>query len=269
MNDSPQPFSPEEPSIPQAAVSPVVKPFPVWSGWDVMFLFFFTSFSAIVFATLGNSISHLLQIKFSFARVLLHSENEGIYLIFYQALLDVVILLFIYFTITLKYNSPFLKSIKWKSSQALRVAPFIPLGILLALAVAGVSALFPSPSELPIEKLLKQPHAAFFFASLGIVVAPFVEEVVFRGFIYPVVESWIGSFGAIVATAALFSVVHISQLWGSWPAIGLISIVGLTLSIVRAKTDSLFPSFVVHLAYNTTISILFIIGIFVGGFPAS
>jgi len=59
-----------------------------------------------------------------------------------------------------------------------------------------------------------------------------------------------------------------AALWGSWPAIGLISTVGLTLSIIRAKTDSLFPSFVVHLAYNTTISILFIIGVFVGGFPA-
>lgn len=232
-----------------------------------MFLVFFTSFSAIVFATLGNAISHLLQIKFSFARALLHADNEGIFLIFYQAILDGVIFLFIYFTITLKYNSPFLESIKWKPSQPLRVAPFFPLGILLALAVMGTSTLFPSPADLPIEKLLKQPHAAFFFAALGIVVAPFVEEVIFRGFIYPVVERWVGPHGAIVATAALFTGVHISQLWGSWPAIALISLVGLTLSIVRARTDSLFPSFVVHLAYNTTITILFIIGVFVGGFP--
>ena len=268
MNDSFESPPTQEPLDPQAVVSPPAKAFPVWSGWDVMFLFFFSSFSAIVFATLGNSISHLLQIKFSFARVWLHSENEGIYLIFYQAILDGVILLFIYFTITLKYNSPFLKSIKWKPRHPLRVAPFFPLGILLALVVAGVSAFFPSPMELPIERLLKQPHAAFFFATLGIVVAPFVEEVVFRGFIYPVVERWVGSYGAILGTAALFTGVHLSQLWGSWPAIGLISTVGLTLSIVRAKTDSLFPSFVVHLAYNTTISILFIIGVFVGGFPA-
>ena len=267
MNDSFQFPPPEEPSNPQAPVSPPVKAFPVWSGWDVMFLFFFSSFSAIVFATLGNSISHLLQIKFSFARVLLHSENEGIYLIFYQAILDGVILLFIYFTITLKYNSPFLKSIKWKPRQPLRVVPFFPLGILLALAVVGISTLFPSPAELPIEKLLKQPHAAFFFASLGIVVAPFVEEVVFRGFIYPVVERWVGPYGAIVATAALFTGVHLSQLWGSWPAIALISVVGLTLSFIRARTDSLFPSFIVHLAYNSTICLLFLVGILVGGLP--
>ena len=267
MNDSSHFPPPEERANPQTPVSPPVKAFPVWSGWDVMFLFFFSSFSAIVFATLGNSISHLLQIKFSFARVLLHSENEGIYLILYQAILDGVILLFIYFTITLKYNSPFLKSIKWKPRQPLRVMPFVPLGILLALAVVGISTLFPSTAELPIEKLLKQPYAAFFFASLGIVVAPFVEEVVFRGFIYPVAERWVGPFGAIVATATLFTMVHISQLWGSWPAIALISVVGLTLSFIRARTDSLFPSFIVHLAYNSTICLLFLVGILVGGFP--
>lgn len=267
MNDSFESPPTQEPLLPQAVVSPPAKAFPVWSGWDVMFLFFFSSFSAIVFATLGNSISHLIQIKFTFARELLHTENEGLYLIFYQAVLDGVILLFIYFTITLKYNSPFLKSIKWRSREPLRVAPFFPLGILLALAVMGISTLFPSPVDLPIEKLLKQPYAAFFFALLGIVVAPFVEELVFRGFIFPVMERWVGTIGGIVTTALLFTGVHVGQLWGSWSAIALIAIVGLTLSFIRAKTDSVFPSFIVHLAYNSTICLLFFVGIVVGGFP--
>jgi len=268
MNESIVFHTPDELPNLEAPVASVVKAFPVWSGWDILFLIFFTSFSAIVLATLGNSISHLLQVKFSFVRAFLHPDNEGIYLIIYQGMLDGVILLFIFFTITLKYNSPFLESIKWRPARTLRIAPFIPLGILLALSVLGISTLFPSSIDSPIEKLLKQPHAAFLFASLGIIVAPFVEEVMFRGFIYPVAERWVGTSGAVLFTAALFAGVHVSQLWGSWPAMALISIVGLTLSIVRAKTDSLFPSFVIHLAYNTTISILFIIGVFVGGFPA-
>jgi hypothetical protein len=44
--------------------------------------------------------------------------------------------------------------------------------------------------------------------------------------------------------------------------------VGLTLSVVRARSDAVLPSFVIHLTYNTTISILFVVGIFVDGFPA-
>ena len=233
-----------------------------------MFLVFFTSFSAIVLLTLGSSISHFLQVKFSLARILLHSDNEGIYLILYQAILDGVILLFIYFTITLKYNSPFFASIKWKPSQPIRLGTYIPFGIGLALSVMGLSMLFPSPQDLPIEKLLKQPYAAFLFASLGIVVAPFVEEIVFRGFIFPVIERWLGSVGAVLATAILFAGVHVAQLSGSWGAIALILLVGLTLSAVRAKTDALFPSFVIHLSYNATICLLYIIGVVVGGYPA-
>ncbi|MFN8009353.1 MAG: type II CAAX endopeptidase family protein [Terriglobia bacterium] len=258
----------ESTDLPAEVLPSPFKPFPVWSGLDVMFLIFFTCFSAIVLVTLGRSISHFLQIKFSWARVLLHSDNEGMYLILHQAILDGVILLFIYFTITLKYNAPFLASIKWKPRQPLPIGIYFPFGIGLALAVMGLSMLFPPPQDLPIEKLLKQPYAAVLFASLGMVVAPFVEEVVFRGFIFPVVEGWFGSLGAVLATAVLFAGVHVTQLWGSWPAIALILLVGLTLSAVRARTDSLLPSFVIHFSYNTTICLLYLIGVVVGGYPA-
>ena len=65
---------------------------------------------------------------------------------------------------------------------------------------------------------------------------------------------------AVGVTAVLFTAVHVSQLWGSWVGILLILLVGLTLSIVRAKTDSLVPSFVIHLSYNSTIALLFLAG---------
>ena len=144
---------------------------------------------------------------------------------------------------------------------------YVPLGVILALAVLGASTLFPNPQESPIEKLIKVPLTAFLFAALGVLVAPFVEEVVFRGFLYPVVERRIGKTGALVTTALLFSGVHVSQLWGSWPAIILITVVGFTLSSVRAQTDALLPSFIIHFPYNSTICLLFLIGVLVQGFP--
>ncbi|PYV90700.1 MAG: hypothetical protein DMG05_09450, partial [Acidobacteria bacterium] len=69
------------------------------------------------------------------------------------------------------------------------------------------------------------------------------------------------------ATALLFTTVHVTQLWGSWSGIVLILLVGITLSTVRAKTDSLIPSFVIHLSYNSTICLLFLVGSLVKGFP--
>ena len=94
-----------------------------------------------------------------------------------------------------------------------------------------------------------------------------MEEVIFRGFLYPVVERRLGKTGALLITALLFSGVHVSQLWGSWPAIILITVVGFTLSSVRAHTDALLPSFIIHLSYNSTICLLFLIGVLVHGFP--
>jgi membrane protease YdiL (CAAX protease family) len=196
-----------------------------------------------------------------------HAASEGIFLLCYQATLDILILMFIFFTVTLKYNSPFLPSIKWANHRRPYFLIFIPIGVLLAFAVLGISVLVPAPSKPPIEELLRHPITAFLFAALGVFLAPFVEEVIFRGFIYPVVERSAGKVLAVVSTALLFTGVHVSQLWGSWVGIVLIFAVGLTLSTVRAKTDSLVPSFVIHFSYNSTIAVLFAIGAAVKGFP--
>ena len=267
MTDSPIPPPWVENPQPDELVTPAAPRFPVWSGWDVAFLFCFAAFSVLMLAAAGEAAKHFVHSKFPSIRFLLQSPNEGIYLFLFQALLDVLILLFIYFTVTLKYNAPFLESLKWSPKRQLRIAIYIPVGIVLALAVLGTSTLFPDQQDSPIEKLLKVPLTAFLFATLGVFVAPFVEEIVFRGFLYPVVERRFGKTGALVATALLFSGIHVSQLWGSWAAIVLITVVGFTLSSVRAHTDALLPSFIIHLAYNSTICLLFLVGVLVEGFP--
>ncbi len=253
------------PSLPDQPVPE--SRFPVWSGWDVLLLLCFASFSAIFMGAVGGAVSHLLQIKISSLQGLPRSTSEGIFLLCYQAVLDVLILLFIYFTVTLKYNSLFLPSIRWVHQGISTFLTYFPLGIVLALAVLGASTLIPTPTKPPIEELLKHPATAFLFAALGVFLAPFVEEVVFRGFIYPVIERRGGKLPAVVSTALLFTAVHVSQLWGSWAGILLILLVGLTLSTVRARTNSVVPGFAIHLAYNSTIAVLFAIGAAVKGFP--
>jgi membrane protease YdiL (CAAX protease family) len=267
MTDIPAPSPSVESSEQNEPVVPGPPPFPVWSGWDVIFLFCFAAFCVLMLAAAGEVVKHYVHSKFPSARFLLQPPNEGIYLFLFQGLLDALILLFIYFTITLKYGAPFLESLKWLPRRKFRVVIYVPVGIVLALAVLGASTLFPNPQESPIEKLIKVPLTAFLFATLGVLVAPFVEEIVFRGFLYPVVERHIGKAGALVTTALLFSGVHVSQLWGSWPAIVLITVVGFTLSSVRAQTDALLPSFIIHFSYNSTICLLFLIGVLVQGFP--
>ena len=241
--------------------------FPVWSGWDVILLICFAGFSAIFLGAVGGAASHILQVSIPVLKSLPRPASEGVFLICYQAVLDVLVLMFIYFTITLKYNSPFLPSIKWLNHKKPYFLIFFPIGVLLAFVVLGVSVVVPTPTRPPIEELLKHPVTAVLFAALGVFLAPFVEEVIFRGFIYPVVERRAGKALAVILTALLFTGLHVSQLWGSWIGIALILFVGLTLSTVRARTDSLVPSFVVHFSYNSTIAALFAIGAAWKGFP--
>ncbi len=270
----------------EPAKSPV---FPVWNGWDILFLAFFTSFSILVVGTMGRAASHLLQTKLHFwAQLLRHPASEGVTLLLFQVLLDGVILSYILLTIVLKYDSPFFASIHWKGSPLRSWGNFVSLGIGLAILVLIVSTLFPPSEPPPVERLLQHPITITLYATLGVLVAPFVEEILFRGFIYPVFErrftqwwdsarrddstsflekiAW-GQFGAIILTGSLFALLHVSQLWGSWAGTALIFGVGLTLSTVRALTGSVLPCFLIHLSYNSTICLLFFAGVLAKGFP--
>ena len=106
---------------------------------------------------------------------------------------------------------------------------------------------------MPIEKLFNGPLAGYLLAVFGIGVAPFVEELLFRGLIYPVLEHRWGMEPAVLTTAGLFASIHIQQLDGAWPQVGVIFLVGVVLSYARGRTGSLAPSYLMHLSYNSTL----------------
>ena len=87
----------------------------------------------------------------------------------------------------------------------------------------------------------------------GVLVAPLVEEILFRGFIYPVVARSLGIPAGIILTGLLFGGLHAAQLWGGWVQIGWIVLVGMLLTLVRARTGTVLAGYLIHLAYNTTL----------------
>ena len=69
---------------------------------------------------------------------------------------------------------------------------------MLALVVSFVGGFFNSKETLPIEELLKARVSMLLFAVLGVLVAPLVEETIFRGFLYPVIARRVGIAAGIV-----------------------------------------------------------------------
>lgn len=80
---------------------------------------------------------------------------------------------------------------------------------------------------------------------LGAVVAPFAEEVFFRGYLYAGLRARWGFGWGTLASAAIFSLVHLVP--GVLPPIFF---TGIVLAIVFESTGSLWPSIMIHSAIN-------------------
>jgi hypothetical protein len=117
--------------------------------------------------------------------------------------------------------------------------------------VTQVSSNFlPIPRKLPIDDLFKNAQAAWVITVFGLSIGPFLEEMFFRGFFYPVLHRRIGFFAAMVVNSLLFAFIHEGQLSHAWAPLLVLFIVGVVLTIVRARTQSVACSFLVHSAYN-------------------
>jgi membrane protease YdiL (CAAX protease family) len=91
--------------------------------------------------------------------------------------------------------------------------------------------------------------------SMAVMVAPLVEETVFRGYLYPLFAKSFGIAPGVVLTGILFGVMHGSQLGWSWGIVGLLILVGMIFTFARAYTGTVLASFLLHLGYNSAIAI--------------
>ena len=234
---------------------------PVWNGRDLLQMAAFFCLGLVLLMLAVQAAGSLLSHYLGRPSLTADPVYVGMAQILMTNLLNGLILLFIYRTVSLKYRSPFWSSLKWKGGKAAPSGLFLALGALLALAMGALSSRIPGIEELPVSGLLRHTQTALLLGVTAIAVAPLVEEVVFRGFIFPVLERRWGPVAAVLLTAGMFTSLHVTQLWGSWMAVSLILLVGLVLSLVRALTGALRPAFLLHLAYNATLCLLSLLGL--------
>jgi membrane protease YdiL (CAAX protease family) len=180
-----------------------------------------------------------------------------IYAIPLQALFNVVLVGFIAGWIRIVRRRSFTEFIHFFRTHTFSTRSLIILGATSALSVLLISAFLPSSGQTPLEKLLTSRSAILMFAVFGVAVAPLLEEVIFRGFLFEVLWEIGGSRVAILVTAALFALLHAGQLAGNWGSVLLIFLVGCVLSLVRHRSNSIIPSFIVHTSYNGVLFVLF------------
>jgi membrane protease YdiL (CAAX protease family) len=80
--------------------------------------------------------------------------------------------------------------------------------------------------------------------------APFLEEPVFRGFVYGAFRKHLPAAVSIGLVAGVATLLHGSRALGSFQAITAIGTANVACCILREKMGSLWPSIVCHLAFN-------------------
>jgi membrane protease YdiL (CAAX protease family) len=159
-----------------------------------------------------------------------------------------------YVLVTRERRRPnFFTAIHW--NWPANVIVYVLTGFILSVALQALAHFLPIPKELPIDSFFKTPAEAWALGLLSITLAPLMEELFFRGFLYPVLARKIGVPIAIILTASSFALLHGAQLMFSWGPVLVIFLVGMVLTVVRAKTNSVAAGVIIHMAYNGTLTI--------------
>ena len=151
-----------------------------------------------------------------------------------------------------RYGKGVLDSLGWTKTIPFSTLSLAVTGFSLSLIVVLLQYALRTPDvSTPFERLLDDPASRIAVAVFGITLGPMVEELLFRGFLQPVLVSAIGVFPGILATSALFGSLHLLQNAFVWQSGVLIMIVGFVLGSIRHLTGSTKASTIVHIAYNS------------------
>jgi CAAX protease family protein len=170
-----------------------------------------------------------------------------------------LLLFFLYVTLALLRGQPFWSTLGWHKLPAkadgLPTHPLIYFftGCGVSLLVFAITSLIQTPENTPIEQIFKFKQTAMLFVATAVLIAPLAEETIFRGYLYPMFARWFGVLPSIVVTGVLFGLMHGPQLGGAKSLIAVMSLVGIIFTLVRARTGSVFASYLMHLGYNSLI----------------
>ena len=136
------------------------------------------------------------------------------------------------------------------------------LGLSFAFFSSYLTAMRQVQPQTPLNTVLDEtqsPGLILIFLFLAIGAAPLIEEIIFRGYFFYVIKEWLGGKWAIYIIAATFAFLHVGQYWGDGLAIAMVTLLGFTLTILRAWTGTTIAGVVAHYIYNGGVTVIPII----------
>jgi uncharacterized protein len=238
------------PALPPPTPAPKAAENPVWNGWDVLLIaaltlgLVFIVQLALVFAARRFAYPHLSWVDVA---------QKPVLALLSEFLAYAVVALYMILLLEVKYHARFWAAIRW-NWPGIAGLSLVGLGVLM-LGLDMLGRFLPMPKTTPFDQFFDRPMDAYLTAAFAITLGPLMEELFFRGFMYPVLARRMGAFWGIVLTALPFGLIHYVQ-YRSWSAVFIIVLVGVVLTTVRAVTKSVASSFLAHVGYNATLMAL-------------
>jgi membrane protease YdiL (CAAX protease family) len=251
--DTPIAASPPQPTLPEdLRIS--------WS-WPHLVVFLFFGFASLLIVQLGFVLYYSSERHLSQKQIMQLFETKPQLLIGTNLLWFALMFLFLYITLAVLRDLPFWRSLGWKkfrtrqSGEKANPWGFFFAGSCLAIFVAYASTRIHTTKNVPIEELFKTRNSAMLLLAMAVLVAPLVEETVFRGYLYPLFAKTFGVLPGILLTGGLFGLMHGAQLGWTWGFVSLLILVGVIFTFARARTGTVLASYLLHLGYNSMIAL--------------
>jgi membrane protease YdiL (CAAX protease family) len=135
------------------------------------------------------------------------------------------------------------KAFIWGVLSAILI--FIIIFIIEVMLIAGGIEQQDLSNMPDLQRLFSWPVMFFLIA-----VQPIGEEIYFRGFLYDKIERYAGWPIAVVITAVLFAIAHMS--YGKIIPVIMIFFMGLVLGYIVYKSRSLYSSIIAHVVFNVS-----------------
>lgn len=160
--------------------------------------------------------------------------------------------------VTRNGKRPFWRTLNWSWTRRLELMDYVAivwgfsfLAVVLYVVSGFVTKLIGGGEPTDIEMLVKSSAATrITLAVLATATGPLVEEVIYRGVLYPAVQKVLGAVWSVVIVSFLFTFVHVFQYRNNWGVITAIAILSVTLTLTRAISGRLLPCFIIHMVFN-------------------
>jgi uncharacterized protein len=244
---TPAPFvvDPFPPPAPQPTPpAPKADENPVWSLWDVLLIAGLT----LLMLVITQLIIAPGVLRFAYPRASwMDVAQKPVSALLAQLLTYIVVALYMILLVEGKYRTRFWPAVRWNWPGTAGVS-LVGLGVLM-LGFDFLGRFLPMPKTTPFDLFFARPSDAYLTVAFAVTLGPFMEELFFRGFLYPVLARRLGAAWGIFLTALPFGLMHYLQ-YRSWAAVLIIVLVGVVLTTVRATTKSVASSFLAHVGYN-------------------